>query len=132
MGICNLRHIDEQILGRKTVVEHYRKRLGNISGIILCDDQPDVKPNYAYFPVVFDSYKYSRDRVFDMLKERGIVARKYFYPLTNDVECYRYFGTAGAEKTPVAKHIADRVLTLPLYPDLELEMVDMICDIILD
>ena len=38
-----------------------------------------------------------------MLLEEGIMARKYFYPLTNSFECYRNYPTAGAEKTPYQK-----------------------------
>lgn len=131
MGICNLRHVDDEIAKRKAVVERYRKRLGNVEGIKLCQEQDGVKSNYAYFPAVFDGYKYTRDDVFELLKEQNIVARKYFFPLTNSFECYKDYPTAGAEKTPVAQYIADRVLTLPLYADLALEDVDRICDIIL-
>lgn len=131
MGICNLRHIDEEIEKRKAVVEYYRTRLGNIPGIKLCAEQVGVKSNYAYFPVVFDGYKLTRDEVFEKLKEHNIFARKYFYPLTNGVECYENLETAGTEKTPVAEHVANRVLTLPLFADLTLEQVDRICDIIL-
>lgn len=131
MGICNLRHVDGEIAKRKAVVEHYRSRLSGVPGIRLCSDQPDVQHNYAYFPVVFDGYRYDRNQVFDRLAACGITARKYFYPLTNAVECYAGLATAGAEKTPVANHIANRVLTLPLYADLEIADVDRICDIIL-
>jgi len=131
MGICNLRHVDEEIMKRKAIVEHYRQRLSNIPGIKICKEQQDVKHNYSYFPVVFDGYKYTRDEIFDKLEKEDIVARKYFYPLTNDIECYSEYPTAGADKTPVAKHLADRVLTLPLYADLSIESVDKICDIIL-
>ena len=131
MGICNLRHVDNEIEKRKAVVEHYRKRLSGIPGIRLCNDQPDVRHNYSYFPVVFDRYQFDRNEVFAKLSERGITARKYFFPLTNDIEAYANLPTAGAEKTPVAKYIADRVLTLPLYADLSVEDVDRICEIIL-
>ena len=131
MGICNLRHLPQEIEKRKAVVTHYRRRLGNTPGITLCDEQPEVRSNYAYFPVVFDGYKYSRDEIYARLMAQDIIARKYFYPLTNDYECYRDMPTAGAHKTPVAKHIADRVLTLPLYADLSEADVDRICDIIL-
>lgn len=129
MGICNLRHVDGEILKRKAVVERYRARLENIKGIKLSVVQEGVKSNYAYFPVVFDNYKYTRDEIFEKLGEENIVARKYFYPLINDFECYR--DKYNSDETPVAKHIADRVLCLPLYADLELEVVDRICDIIL-
>lgn len=129
MGICNLRHIDGEILKRKAIVERYRERLENIEGIKLSIIQEGVKSNYAYFPVVFDNYKYTRGEIFEKLGEGNIIARKYFYPLINDFECYR--DKYSSNETPVAKHIADRVLCLPLYADLELEVVDRICDIIL-
>lgn len=131
MGICNLRHLEEEINKRKAVVEHYRMRLSGVPGIRLCQPQEGVKSNYAYFPVVFDGYKYGRDEIFARLKEHNIVARKYFFPLTNSFDCYKDMPTAGTEKTPVAQHLADRVLTLPLYADLALGDVDRICDIIL-
>lgn len=130
MGICNLRHVDEEIEKRKAVVERYVKRLSGIDGIKLCKPQEGVKNNYAYFPVVFDGYKMKRDQVFEALKEQNIIARKYFYPLTNSFECYS--GRFSPEETPVAKYIAERVLTLPLYADLSLEDVDRICNIILN
>lgn len=131
MGLCNLRHLDEEIGKRKKVVERYRERLEGVEGIKLSVIQKEVESNYAYFPVVFDGYKYTRNEVFEMLAEVGIGARKYFYPLTNSFECYRNYPTAGTEKTPVAQHMALRVLTLPLYADLCLEDVDRICDVIL-
>lgn len=131
MGICNLRYIKNEIEKRRKVVEYYRNRLSEIKGIILCKEFTNVKSNFAYFPVVFDGYKYSRDEVYQKLMENGVVARKYFYPLTNDVQCYK--GRIGfeSESTPVAKYISENVLTLPLYADLDLEDVDRICDVIL-
>lgn len=131
MGICNLRHLNDEINKRKKVVEKYRSRLGGIEGIKLSVIQSNVESNYAYFPVVFDGYKYTRNEIMERLAEVGIGARKYFYPLTNSFECYRNYPTAGTEKTPIAQHIALRVLTLPLYADLALEDVDRICDVIL-
>lgn len=131
MGICNMKHIDDEILKRKVLVQRYRERLSGIEGIVLSKIQPDVDSNYAYFPVVFDGYKYTRNEVFNRLAEQNIAARKYFYPLTNSFECYRNYPTAGTEKTPIAQRIALRVLTLPLYADLSLDVVDKICDLII-
>lgn len=128
MGICNLRHVDEEIKKRKLVVDRYNENLSNIDGIILSKPQKGVKSNYAYFPVIFDGFKKDRDQVFEELKESNIIARKYFYPLTNAIECYKH--EYNVDDTPVAKHIAERVLTLPLYSDLRLEDVDRICEII--
>ncbi len=128
MGICNLRHVNNEIIKRKKVVERYIHNLEEISGIKLSKEQAGVESNYAYFPVVFDGYKMTRDEMFEKLKDNDIIARKYFYPLTNSFECYK--DQYNVDKTPVAKYIAERVLTLPLYADLPLEEVDRICEII--
>ena len=87
--------------------------------------------NYAYFPVVFDKKEFGadRDEVFHKLVENGIIARKYFYPITTAFDCYK--GRFDPADTPVALDISLRVLTLPLYADLALDDVDRICEIIL-
>ena len=129
MGLCNLRHVDADIEKRKKLTERYRERLGGVQGICLCKEKEGVRYNYAYMPVVFEGYGAERDEIFDALKEYNIYARKYFYPCINDYACYR--DQFSSDDTPVAKRIASEVLTLPLYPDLSLETVDEICDIIL-
>ena len=131
MGICNLRHLDDQIARRKAAVGRYVSRLGGVEGIRLCAGQPDVRQNYAYFPVVFDpeAFGADRDEVFDALAAEDIGARKYFYPLTSAFACYR--GRYDPQATPVALRISRSVLTLPLYADLGTDDADRICDIIL-
>ena len=131
MGLCNLRHLEDELAKRKIVAEQYRAHLEGIEGIQLNKENPDVKYNYAYFPVVFDEkiFGASRAEVFDALAEQGIGARKYFYPLTNTFSAFH--GKYNVIDTPVALHISKRVLTLPMYADLALEDVDRICEIIL-
>ena len=131
MGLCNLKHLDEWLAMRKAVVMHYRARLGGVPGIRLNGEQPGVASNYAYFPVIFDGYKYDRNEIFDRLGAQGIVARKYFYPITNSFDCYRGRPGFDPAQTPIARYMGDRVLTLPLYPELSADSVDRICDIIL-
>lgn len=129
MGLCNLRHLEEEIAKRRVLAARYRERLEGVEGIRLCEEKPGVRYNYAYMPVVFDGYCMDRDQVFDALKAHNIFARKYFYPCINSYECYR--DRFRDEDTPVAKRIASQVLTLPLYADLPLETVDEICGLIL-
>ncbi|WP_448863851.1 DegT/DnrJ/EryC1/StrS family aminotransferase [Dorea sp.] len=131
MGLCNLRHVDEEIAKRKSVVERYVEHLSGVEGIQLNPEQKDVEPNYAYFPVIFDEKVFgaSRNEVFEALAAHGIGARKYFYPLTNSFDCFH--GKYDSNKTPVALHISKRVLTLPLYADLPMGDVDRICEIVL-
>jgi dTDP-4-amino-4,6-dideoxygalactose transaminase len=129
MGLCNLKHIDKEIEKRKAVTERYLEHLSGVTGIKTCECQKGVNGNFSYFPVIFDGAKYIRNEVFENLKKENIFARKYFYPLTNSFECYK--GSFHINQTPVAQHIADNVLTLPLYADLDLKDVDKICKIIL-
>ena len=130
MGLCNLRHIDECINTRKRLVERYRENLDGIDGIRFKEEQKKVKSNYAYFPIVIDEviFGVTRNELCIVLRNNGIFARKYFYPLTNTFNCYR--GIYDANMTPIALHISKRVLTLPLYADLSFDEVDYICDTI--
>lgn len=131
MGICNLRHIDEEIDRRKRIVERYKTHLAGIKGIQLNPIQADVSSNYAYFPIVIDEEVFGADRndVYEALIESNIYARKYFYPLTNTFDCFE--GMFDVNLTPVALYVSQRILTLPLYADLKLEDVDRICEVIL-
>jgi len=132
MGICNLRHLDDQIAKRKLAFERYVQRLQGIAGIQLARQKEQVVSNYAYFPVVFDHFRNrTRDEIHQLLDSNGIGARKYFYPLTCDFDCYRDETFSISADVPVARRIAEQVLTLPLYSDLSLSDVDRICDIIL-
>lgn len=128
MGLCNLKHIQEYISSRRLAVEQYRKRLLQVNGIRLLEPQDGVLSNYAYLPVVFDGFRNNRDEIKEKLSEHDIGARKYFYPITNE---YAFSKDKYNGDTPVAKCISEKVITLPLYSDLTIEEVNLICDIIL-
>jgi len=130
MGLCTLRHVDEEIQKRKKVIECYRDNLSDVEGIQLPPIQDDVQPNYSYFPIVIDEKRFgaTRNEVFDALAKNNIHARKYFYPLTNAFDAYH--GRFDPNATPVAVHISKRVLTIPLYAELPLEDVKRISDVI--
>lgn len=132
MGLCNLRHLDEEIAKRKLAADRYDEHLSGVKGLKLRPVQEGVSSNYAYYPVIFDGYKYTRDEVFERLAKENIIARKYFYPITNAFDCYKGREGFDPDATPVAKHLAENVLTLPMYADLTVEEVDRICRIILE
>ena len=134
MGICNLRHVDEEIAKRREADGIYRELLAGQAGIVIPEITPEDennRHNYAYFPVLFDGYAKNRDEIRDLLLENGIGARKYFYPLTSSFDCYRGEAFADPDSTPAAKYAAERVLTLPLYAGLEKEEIERICALIL-
>ncbi len=131
MGLCNLRHLDAEIAKRRAAAERYDAHLSGVPGLRVNHIPENIRFNYAYYPVVFDGFSSTRDEIFARLAAQDIIARKYFYPLTNAFECYRGRPGFDPAATPVAAHIADRVLTLPMYADLDAATVDRICGIIL-
>ena len=130
MGICNLRHVNKEILKRKHIVQMYNKNLKNIPGIVIPKDKVNIDSNYSYYPVVFERYKKNRDNVCKELIENNILSRKYFYPLTSDFRCNK--NKYDANSTPIAKQIAESILCLPLFSEMNKEDVDRVCEIIIN
>ena len=132
MGLCNLRHINEEIEKRRKIAECYRNYLEGVEGIRLNPVQRLVNSNYAYFPIIIEETDFgaSRNELYEELAKHNIITRKYFYPLTNTFTCFHNKYDVG--KTPVALYISKRVLTLPIYGDLDLAITEKICRIILD
>ena len=121
MGLCNLRHWEENRERRKEAALAYREQLS--SSVRFLEPRPGTRPNYAYCPVLFSS-RAQRDRVHEALGRKDIHCRKYFYPLTSRLECYE-----GSFKgnTPIAQNLSERVLTLPLSASLTGEDIRRIC-----
>ena len=132
MGLCILRYVAGEIERRGEVEAYYRKRLEGTPGLRLMSLRPEVQPNHAYFPVLFEERAFgaSRDQVWKALKEQDIMARKYFYPLTSSFPCYQ--GKFDPGNTPVALEASRQVLCLPVYGELSEEIVDRICGILLN
>ncbi|MDD3665056.1 MAG: DegT/DnrJ/EryC1/StrS family aminotransferase [Bacteroidales bacterium] len=130
MGICNLRHIDDEISKRKKIAEKYIKNLQHINGLKLSLPPKGVENTFGYFTILFNESEFgaSRDKVYENLCNENIYCRKYFYPLISDFTCFREMFDSG--NTPIAKHISQNILSMPIYADLELDTVDIICNII--
>ena len=127
MGLCNLRHVADEIARRLEHAAHYRALLSGRPDLRLPAPREGVESNGAYFPVVFGD-RAARDAACSRLEAAGIHARKYFYPLIPDLDCYAGTPYAARADVPVARRFADGVLCLPLYPELTASEVDRICD----
>ncbi|RDC55822.1 DegT/DnrJ/EryC1/StrS family aminotransferase [Pedobacter chinensis] len=124
MGLCNLKYIDDILLKRKQVWEHYAESLKNHDLQILEIDG-NVSYNYAYFPVVFTCEEQLLEAVTD-LNAKGIIPRRYFNPSLNKLPYVDY------APCPVAESIASRVLCLPLFYELATEDQDKIINSIVN
>ena len=123
MGLLQLKYIDQNIEKRKKIATKYRQMLKETPGINFLDDMPGVRHCYSYFPVFIDEKKYgmSRDAFYEKLKQHNVYSRRYFYPLISSFSTYRGLPSSRAENLPVSKRIAEKVLCLPIYPELDEE-----------
>jgi dTDP-4-amino-4,6-dideoxygalactose transaminase len=131
LGLLQLEYIDHVISRRKAVDMAYRELLLDVKGIRCLRNNGASMKNYAYFPILVDSdYKMSRDDLYSKMKENNIHPRRYFYPLISEFPMYSNLPSANAGNLPVATEIAKKILCLPIYPDLTMETVQNIVNLI--
>ena len=124
MGLANLKYIDQISRKRKELTQRYDDKLRNLKARRPLWHSASEK-NAAYYPLVFD-YEELMLTCIEELKLHEIFTRRYFYPSLAKSLPY-----VAPQDLPVTENIAQRVLCLPLYYDLTLEEVDLICRLIL-
>jgi len=131
MGLLQLKHIDKAIAKRKEIAELYTSELSNVSGIRLVSLSNQTH-NYSYFPIFINEKQYgiSRDQLLQKLRDNGINARRYFYPLISDFPMYSGFDSANKTNLIQANELANEVLCLPIFPDLQNTEIQKISDLI--
>ena len=132
MGLLQLKYIDENIEKRRQITLRYREKLRSIQGIRFLDDFPKIKHCYSYFPIFVDGKKYGvdRDTIYKKLQQHKIFCRRYFYPLISQFPTYRGLESARSDRLRVAEQITLQVICLPLYPELENNTIDYICNLL--
>lgn len=117
MGVANLKYMPYIIASRKKVSEIYDN---DLEEYLKRPTVPqDTEYNYAYYPVIFENEETLKE-VCKRLNEKNIYPRRYFYPSINELS---YTPQANC---PVSSSISRRILCLPLYPDIPVEIVEVI------
>ena len=127
IGLLQIKHVNKYIKDRGVIDSAYRKQLNGIKGIECLSNSHVKTHNYAYFPILVNSdFPITRDELYDQFKTIGIYTRRYFYPLISDFCMYKDFDSAKQSNLPNAKLASEQVLCLPIYPDLEMSIVEEI------
>ncbi len=131
LGCLQLRYVGQAIERRKEIDATYRDRLAGVKGIhCLCGSSESVG-NYSYFPVLVDQdYPIGRNELYENMKASGFHPRRYFYPLISEFPMYRGLPSSNRENLPVSSRAASQVLCLPIYPDLDIHVVNEISSFI--
>ena len=127
LGCAQLNHLDEIVRERARVWERYRANLSGQHGIGLQKIAAEVVPVMWAVGVRLDpaAYPQGRDVVRRDLARTGIETRPGFHAPT-EMEIYQ------ATPLPVCEALSDSVITLPMFPTLQAEEIDFVCDRLLD
>jgi dTDP-4-amino-4,6-dideoxygalactose transaminase len=130
-GLLQLKGIDAALQKRADIDGLFRKGLADVKGIYCISPTIEKANNHAYFPIlVKPDYPLSRDALFEKLRDGGIFARRYFYPLISDFPMYRGMPSAAPANLPVARKMAEQVICLPIYPELTADQTELIVGLI--
>lgn len=120
MGLCVLDEMEENLKARAEVWYRYKQALPE--NLQMQEKHETLEYNYAYFPVVFKSESQAVHAA-AILKENGVLVRRYFYPSLETVACL----DAEAVQA-VSEDVARRILCLPIFSGLSDESVDLILE----
>src|SRR5690554_27352 len=124
MGLVNLNYINDIHQKRKKLTEYYDEKLKNIKAVKPLWHK-EANLNYAYYPIVLESEELLL-KIKTRLDSSEIFTRRYFYPSLASSLPY-----LEPEFLSVTDDISKRVLCLPLYYDLTIEEVDLMCRLML-
>ena len=130
-GLLQLKYIDQSLEKRKQISSNYIEELKALNGISLMKPSSQLKRNYSYFPVfIQDDCPISRDEFYARLKKNNIFARRYFFPLISEFPMYSSVPSSCKDNLPVALDASNRVICLPIYPELSIKDVSTITNAI--
>jgi dTDP-4-amino-4,6-dideoxygalactose transaminase len=124
LGLIQLEKLPAANAHRKVLVQRYNQLLKDVEGInVPFINIENIESSYHIFPILLDK---SIDRIalIGKLKDAGIQSSIH-YPIFKDFTAFKDIGLNSA---PLAEDIASRELTLPLYPTMTLEEVDLVCE----
>jgi dTDP-4-amino-4,6-dideoxygalactose transaminase len=126
LGLVQLQKLETANQKRKNLVDHYFKRLDNVPSITIPYRHfTRGKPNYHIMPILL-AEKTERDKIIESMKQDGIQTSIH-YPAIQQFSAYK----EKVNPTPIAEYVSVHELTLPLYPTMTFEEVDMVCDALL-
>jgi len=125
--LTKLNHIEAWTEARRQVAGWYREALAGVPDLVLPQEMDDVRHVYHLFVVQHPS----RDRLLEHLKAQEIFCGIHYpSPLhrAKPLEDSRTY----PENLPVTCRLADRILSLPMYPEMTQEQVSRVAAAIRD
>ncbi|TWI52691.1 dTDP-4-amino-4,6-dideoxygalactose transaminase [Pseudomonas duriflava] len=123
MGLCILDDIESILTRRAEIGRRYEEALADRFDLQLATLGSQI--NYSYFPVALLNEQHLL-RTKAALNRMEIFPRRYFYP---SLDTLSYLQPQPAQ--PRSRSLSQRILCLPIYPDLEAEVQEQIIAVML-
>lgn len=132
IGLLNLDIFEEERRIRRDLRRQFDAIVDALPGIRRQVDQDGVCSSEQYYPIVIDPDMLgaTRDDVYDALKQRNIMSRKYFWPICTDFDCYKGATIHSVAASPVVDKVKNRVLCLPFHSGVEPDHVQIIAEML--
>jgi dTDP-4-amino-4,6-dideoxygalactose transaminase len=128
MGLVEIKRYEQDTLvKRQSLYERYEEGLAGTPGLTLpIMNTADRIGSYHLFLLrLATGDRTKRDRIIELMNDRGVSLNVHYKPLPL-LSIYRRMGY-DMDSYPVSKDQFNRVISLPLFYDLELSDVDYIC-----
>jgi dTDP-4-amino-4,6-dideoxygalactose transaminase len=130
IGLAQLRRLEERNEARRHTARLYRKLLGGADNVLVpFGEQVPGRVSAQHLLVVVLGRDVGRDAVRARLGEQRIQTSVH-YPPIHRFSSYR--GVGARRSLPQTDDLADRILTLPLYPHLEERQVEVVAGALLE
>ncbi|HHV76122.1 MAG TPA: UDP-4-amino-4,6-dideoxy-N-acetyl-beta-L-altrosamine transaminase [Syntrophothermus lipocalidus] len=127
LGLSQLKKLPRFINRRRAIADRYSKSFKNLA-LELPGDTPEAKHAYHLYAVkVKAEAGIDRKKLYERLKEQGILAQVHYIPI-HTMPYYRQNLGTGWGDCPVAEDHYHRVLSLPMYPGLTDDDVDRVIE----
>jgi perosamine synthetase len=123
LGLTQLRRLPQWTERRNQIANRYTAAFKKTDSIVPLPIRPNVRHAYHLYVVRFKNG--NRDNVFAQLRSRGVKVNVHYVPVHLHPFYQKNFGTAPG-MLPVAEAAYEEIMTLPIYPAMNDEQVDMV------
>ncbi len=126
VGLYNLRRLDSLVERRQELAHEFATAITDRTNFVTIPVRDGVTHTHKDFTVLVpNSLNGRRDEVMDLLKDKGIETRRYFWPPLHQ---HRYFRQFAQRELPLTEELGQRVINLPFFTSMTSDQIDRVVD----
>jgi dTDP-4-amino-4,6-dideoxygalactose transaminase len=122
-----LRHLDEWNQKRINAAMLYKSFLHKKEGLVLPETENEKKHVFHLFVIKCKN----RIKLIELFEKNNVSFGIHYPKALPFLEAYQYLNHS-ADDFPIASRVTDDILSLPIYPELAENQIELICNLILD